>query len=309
MATDNYKSLDFYTSRIGQIKDGFSTFNEKDNYYFTYNKNGRVYLISEDYTTEKGRDNGIESVKKNMKDKTRFVKKSNNSGKHFFSLRAGNNQEIARSAYFNSAADLDSAIAGFTTGRWSSAVKGATGAAAAGAAASKLSSEKVVKKDKPVQRTEKKVHKVEKKVERKVERKTEKAAYASSTRKETTRKVRDTEVRTSGGGFKWWWLLPLLLIPILFFGLRGCDGCGGAGAAAGAVTDKVSETASNVADKVEDAADATAAAAANAAREAEEAAANLAAETKRKADEAARAAKEEARRQANYFKGNKSTGY
>ncbi len=324
MATDNYKSLDFYTSRIGQIKDGFSKFNEKENFYFTYNKNGRVYLISEDYTTEKGRDNGIESVKKNMKDNTRFVKKSNNSGKHFFSLRAGNNQEIARSTYFNSANDLDAAISGISTGSWitSDSVKGAAGAAAAAGAVTKLSSDKKYeKKDKPVERTEKKVHKVEKKVERKiekkvekkVERKIEKAAATSSssgsTRKATERTVRGADVKTSGGGFKWWWLLPFLLIPILFFGLRSCGACGDAGAAAGAMKDKVSETASNVADKVDETATAAATAAADAARQAEEAAAKLAADTKLKADQAARAAKEEAQRQANYFNGNKSTGY
>jgi len=306
MATDNYKSLDFYKSNIGNITDGFSKFTKGDHYYFTYNKNGRIYLISEDYTTESGRDNGIESVKKNMKDKSRFVSKNNNKGQHFFSLRAGNNQEIARSTYFGSAADVSSAITGMTTGKW------IAGAAAAGAAGLASSTKKVEKKiEKKVERkVEKKVErKVEKKVER-VERKTEKAAATSSYASSSTSKkaVGSAPVRKSGG-FNWLWLLPLLLIPLLFFLLRGCGGCGEAGAIAGDIKDKTSAAASNVVDKVEDTATLAAEKAADAAKKAEEEAARLAAETKRKADEAARAAKEEAARQANYFKGNKSSGY
>ena len=297
MATDNYKSLDFYKSNIGKIQDGFSKFSKGDHHYFTYNKNGRIYLISEDYTTEKGRDNGIESVKKNMKDKSRFINKSNNKGQHFFSLRAGNNQEIARSTYFGSAADLGSAVTGLTTGKWLS------GAAAAGAAGLAASTKKVKK---TTQNVEKKVErKVEKKVEHKKEKVVASSSYAASS---STKKVAGETVRKSGG-FNWLWLLPLLLIPLLFFLIRGCGGCGDAGAIAGDLKEKTTTAASNVVDKVEDTATLAAEKAAEAARKAEEEASKLAAETKRKAEEAARAAKEEAARQANYYKGNKSSGY
>lgn len=327
MALDNYKSLDFYQSRSDNKGDGFSTFQEGDNYYFTYSVDGNVYLISENYNTKKGRDNGVESVKKNMKNKDRMVTKSEN-GKHFFSLRAGNNQEIARSRYFNSAADATAGIGAILTGKSSlsslsniskkvdtkkteykktehkktdhkkdnykkkeykdNTKRNVTGAAAAGAAGLAASS------------SSKKTYKKE----------TVATGATASTGKSSYNKNTEKAVyKESSGGFKWWWLLPLLLLLGLgFFILKGCDGCGGAAA----LKDKAEETAASAKETVKDAgalaAEKAAAAKAEAERLAKVASDKAEASRIAAAEEAARVKKEATRTVKDYV-GNKASGY
>jgi uncharacterized protein YegP (UPF0339 family) len=315
MALDNYKSLDFYQSRSDNKGNGFSTFEEGGAYFFTYSIDGKVYLISEDYSTEKGRDNGVESVKKNMKNKDRMIAKSE-SGKHFFSLRAGNNQEIARSRYFDSAAGATAGIGAILTGKSSlsslggsskkvenkkkdnykkkddykkkdNSKKNITGAAAAGAtglAASSSSKSKSYKKETV-------------------------ATGAAAGKSSYAKKTEKTEYKESGGGFKWWWLLPLLLLLALgLFFLKGCDGCG----AAGAVKDKTEKAASTVKETVKDAGALAAEKAASAKAEAErlaKVAADKAEATRIAAAEEAARVKKEASRSVNDYVGNKASGY
>ncbi|MGH1486467.1 MAG: OmpA family protein [Cellvibrionaceae bacterium] len=109
---DDYKPLKFYQKRIAGTENGFDTFSEGGEHYFTYNIDGEVILISEGYASEKGRDNGVASVDKNRLIDKRYRRDTlEESGKHFFNLVAGNHQEIATSAWFDSDVAMEAAIA------------------------------------------------------------------------------------------------------------------------------------------------------------------------------------------------------
>jgi uncharacterized protein YegP (UPF0339 family) len=106
---DNYLDCDTYKAAPKSEKyPGFNTwFNEADNsYYFALTTaNGDVLLRSEAYTTDKARDNGIESVMKNRDIEARYkVIQSEDDGQWYLTLRAGNNQEIGRSCPYDSEA-------------------------------------------------------------------------------------------------------------------------------------------------------------------------------------------------------------
>jgi uncharacterized protein YegP (UPF0339 family) len=98
----DYKPLAFYEKHGGKSA-GFNTFEQGGESYFNYAQGGKVVLISEAYTSAAGRDNGIASVKKNMKLAERYDYKQHKNGKHFFDLKAGNHQEIATSRWYDSA--------------------------------------------------------------------------------------------------------------------------------------------------------------------------------------------------------------
>ena len=102
--TDDYLTCKSY---YGQPE--FNRFKGEDGeYYFSYNdKNGETILRSEGYTTEAARENGINSVIKNAPIEERWIRDTAMNGKyHFFALRAGNNQEIARSCYYEDEAAM-----------------------------------------------------------------------------------------------------------------------------------------------------------------------------------------------------------
>ncbi|MEL6625090.1 MAG: DUF1508 domain-containing protein [Bacteroidota bacterium] len=89
-------------------KSGFESFYSDKNrgYFFHFNDpDGNALFFSEGYTAEKSRDNGIRSVIKNSVADERFTPHEDEAG-HFFSLKAGNHQEIGRSKYFESAAAM-----------------------------------------------------------------------------------------------------------------------------------------------------------------------------------------------------------
>lgn len=139
---DNNKNLDEYLShdeykghdKSPDHKD-FNIFSKDGEHYFAMlDKKGDVGLLSEGYSSEKSRDNGIASVIKNRTIEERFVIKEIAKLFHI-SLKAGNNQEIARSKGFKSKGEAESYLAvllGKSQG--SKAVKSAasTGAAIAG---------------------------------------------------------------------------------------------------------------------------------------------------------------------------------
>ncbi|MEL6923930.1 MAG: YegP family protein, partial [Bacteroidota bacterium] len=94
--TDDYRHLGFYVSYGAGGEAGYYSFQGSDDeeHYFTLNDpNGYVLLYSQGYTNESGRDNGIESVKKNSKIEDRYNRHQTDSGRHYFTLKAGNNQE------------------------------------------------------------------------------------------------------------------------------------------------------------------------------------------------------------------------
>ena len=73
--------------------------------------NGQNILASEGYTSKSSCMNGIESVKKNAADESRFEKKETKSGKHMFNLKAGNHQVIGTSESYNTVASRDNGVA------------------------------------------------------------------------------------------------------------------------------------------------------------------------------------------------------
>ncbi|MBK9735792.1 MAG: YegP family protein [Saprospiraceae bacterium] len=78
-------------------ENGIHRFNEKDKFYFSLIDHGIVALRSEGYATESGRENGVASVLKNLNIKEQYVTRKLPDGRWVLSLKAGNNQEIARS--------------------------------------------------------------------------------------------------------------------------------------------------------------------------------------------------------------------
>ena len=113
---DNYKPLNFYETRITGVDNGFDSFSEGNEHYFTYNLGGNVYLISEGYSSTAARDNGIQSVTTNMSNEARYQRQQDPKGHFFFNLRAGNNKEIATSRWFNTQGAMDSGITAMVSG-------------------------------------------------------------------------------------------------------------------------------------------------------------------------------------------------
>lgn len=72
--------------------------------------NGQIILSSEMYETRNAAENGIESVKKNSTDATRFEKRTSANGDPYFVLKAGNGQEIGRSESYSSDSACDNGI-------------------------------------------------------------------------------------------------------------------------------------------------------------------------------------------------------
>ncbi|SDD19053.1 YegP family protein [Pedobacter soli] len=72
--------------------------------------NGQVILSSEGYAAKSSCENGIESVKKNAQDDSKFEKKTSSNGKYYFSLKASNGQIIGSSEMYESTAARDNGI-------------------------------------------------------------------------------------------------------------------------------------------------------------------------------------------------------
>jgi len=113
---DDYKPLGFYETNGGGTASGFDSFSAEDEYYFSYNLGGNVYLISEGYGSTAARDNGVQSVTNNMNNEARYQRQQHPNGKFFFNLRAGNNKEIATSRWFDSQGEMDGIIANLISG-------------------------------------------------------------------------------------------------------------------------------------------------------------------------------------------------
>lgn len=73
--------------------------------------NGQTILSSEGYSSRAGCQNGIESVKTNSQDDSKFDRKTTSNGKPYFSLKAGNGQIIGSSEMYESEASRDKGIA------------------------------------------------------------------------------------------------------------------------------------------------------------------------------------------------------
>ena len=72
--------------------------------------NGEIILSSEGYNQKEGCANGIESVRKNATDESRFEKITTDSGKFRFNLKAANHQVIGTSQSYESESGRDNGI-------------------------------------------------------------------------------------------------------------------------------------------------------------------------------------------------------
>lgn len=72
--------------------------------------NGQIILTSEGYTTKANCQNGIDSVKKNSPEDTRYDRKESKNNKFYFNLKATNGQIIGTSEMYESVAGRDNGI-------------------------------------------------------------------------------------------------------------------------------------------------------------------------------------------------------
>ena len=72
--------------------------------------NGEIILTSEHYTTKAACNKGIDSVKANAKDDSKYDKKTSVNGKYYFTLKAGNGEVIGTSQMYETVAGRDNGI-------------------------------------------------------------------------------------------------------------------------------------------------------------------------------------------------------
>ncbi len=80
-------------------------------YFNLLASNGQVILSSEMYDSRASALNGIESVKKNAADASRYERADGANGKPYFTLKAANRQVIGQSQMYDSATARDAGIA------------------------------------------------------------------------------------------------------------------------------------------------------------------------------------------------------
>jgi uncharacterized protein len=84
---------------------------KNDKFYFSLvASNGQNILQSEMYESKASAQNGIESVKKNSADASRFEKLASTKGEPYFVLKAGNHQVIGQSQMYASEKARDGGI-------------------------------------------------------------------------------------------------------------------------------------------------------------------------------------------------------
>jgi uncharacterized protein len=84
---------------------------KNDKFYFSLlASNGQNILQSEMYESKASAQNGIESVKKNAADASRFEKLTSTKGEPYFVLKAGNHQVIGQSQMYASEKARDGGI-------------------------------------------------------------------------------------------------------------------------------------------------------------------------------------------------------
>jgi len=93
---DNYLPGERYEQHKPEADD-FVRFEEDGEYYFGYFRGGKVFLRSEGYSNEPARQNGIESVRKNMWEDDHYTVTELPNRKWVLHLHAANRKEIARS--------------------------------------------------------------------------------------------------------------------------------------------------------------------------------------------------------------------
>lgn len=72
--------------------------------------NGQKILASEGYTAKANCLNGIESVRTNSQDDSKFDRRKSSNGKHYFNLKAANGQVIGTSEMYESSSGMENGI-------------------------------------------------------------------------------------------------------------------------------------------------------------------------------------------------------
>lgn len=72
--------------------------------------NGQIILTSEGYSNKANCLNGVESVKKNSPDDSKYDRKTSTNGKPFFNLKATNGQIIGSSEMYESVSSRENGI-------------------------------------------------------------------------------------------------------------------------------------------------------------------------------------------------------
>ncbi|MFY7845530.1 YegP family protein [Chryseobacterium sp. HMWF035] len=72
--------------------------------------NGQVILSSEGYSSKAGCQNGIESVRKNSQDDSKFERLTAKDGRFYFNLKATNGQVIGSSQMYESDNGMEKGI-------------------------------------------------------------------------------------------------------------------------------------------------------------------------------------------------------
>jgi uncharacterized protein YegP (UPF0339 family) len=132
MLHDDYLSCGQYENQPSHVKSkDFSAFvdvKSGKHFFALVDQAGNVMFRSEGYDTEKARDNGIESVVKNMPVAGRYAVAQEN-GQWLVSLKAANHKEIARTCPCASEAEAKALVARLSSAKWSAAPKSAPKAA------------------------------------------------------------------------------------------------------------------------------------------------------------------------------------
>ncbi len=79
---------------------------KNEEFYFSLKNADRTLVRSEGYTSESSRDNGIESVRKNWQDESKYELKETS-----FNIKAGNWQVVWTSTNFSSNEEMKEAVA------------------------------------------------------------------------------------------------------------------------------------------------------------------------------------------------------
>ena len=88
--------------------------------------NGQNILASEGYAAKGGCTNGIESVKKNASDDSRYERLESKNGSPYFNIKAGNNQVIGTSQMYSSVSAMENGIESVKTNAPSAEVEDLT---------------------------------------------------------------------------------------------------------------------------------------------------------------------------------------
>ncbi|NLG73143.1 MAG: YegP family protein [Chloroflexi bacterium] len=80
-------------------------------FYFSLTaENNEPILASEMYKSKDGALKGIESVRVNSPEDSRYVRNTSSDGKYYFVLRAANNEPIGRSEMYSSKQGMENGI-------------------------------------------------------------------------------------------------------------------------------------------------------------------------------------------------------